>query len=187
LITTNDFRTGMHILYDDEILQIVEFLHVKPGKGPAFVRSKVRNMRTGAIVDKTFRAGEKVEQLRLDSRKMEYLYQDGDDYVFMDQETYEQTNISSELLGEKVNFLKENMAIDILLYENEILGIELPQFMEVEIAYTEPGEKGNTVSGTTKKAELVTGAVIQVPLFVETGSIIKIDTREMKYIERVSK
>ncbi len=187
MITTNDFRNGMYFKYDGEIQQVIEFQHVKPGKGPAFVRTKIRNVRTGAVVDKTFRAGEKVEQLRLDQRKMEYLYQDGDDYVFMDQKTYEQVSISKDMLGERVNYLLENMTIDVQFNGDEILGIELPQHMEIEIKYTEPGEKGNTVSGATKNAELVTGAVVQVPLFIESGEVIRIDTRANRYIERANK
>lgn len=187
MITTNDFRNGMHIEYDGDMLVIITFQHVKPGKGPAFVRTKVRNVRSGSIFDKTFRAGEKVEQLRLETRKMEYLYQDGENYVFMDQETYEQTEISDERLGDKVDFLMANLVIDVQFHKEEIIGIELPQFMEIEIAHTEPGEKGNTVSGASKKAELATGAFVQVPLFVETGNVIKVDTRDIRYVERVSK
>lgn len=187
MITTNDFKNGMYFEYDGEILQIVEFQHVKPGKGPAFVRTKVRNVRTGSVVDKTFRAGEKVEQLRLEQRKMEYLYMDGEGYVFMDQKTYDQITIDTEMLGDMVNYLMENLVIDVQFHGDEILGIELPQHMELEIKFTEPGEKGNTVSGATKKAELVTGAEVQVPLFVETGEVIRIDTRTNRYIERVNK
>lgn len=187
MATTNDFRNGMYFGYDGDILGVIEFLHVKPGKGPAFVRAKVRNMRTGSLVERTFRGGEKIEELKLRSRKMEYLYNDGDNYVFMDQENYEQVEVPSARLGDKVRLLSENLAIDILMHEGEILGIDLPQFMEIKISYTEPGEKGNTVSGTTKKAELVGGAIVQVPLFVETGTVIKIDTNDMRYIERVSK
>ena len=187
MATTNDFRNGMFFEYDGDILEVVEFQHVKPGKGPAFVRAKVRNLRSGSIVERTFRAGEKVNELRLESCKMEYLYNDGTDYIFMDQKSFEQISISGEQLGDQMNFLSENLAIDVLMYNGEILGIELPQFLDIEVAYTEPGERGNTVSGTTKKAELATGAVIQVPLFIETGNVIKVDTHEMRYIERVSK
>lgn len=187
MATSNDFRNGMYFIYDGDILEIIEFLHVKPGKGPAFVRTKVRNMRSGSLVERTFRGGEKIEELKLRTRRMDYLYNDGTNYIFMDQENYEQIEIPGERLGSKANLLRENLTIDILMHESEILGIELPQFMEIEIAYTEPGEKGNTVSGTTKKAELVGGAIVQVPLFVETGTVIKIDTNDMRYIERVSK
>jgi elongation factor P len=187
LATTNDLRNGMHFEYDGDILEVVEFQHVKPGKGPAFVRAKVRNMRSGAIVERTYRAGEKVIELRLEARRMEYLYNDGTDYVFMDQKSFDQISIAKDQLGEKVNFLMENLAIEVQMYGGEILGIELPQFLDIEIAYTEPGERGNTVSGTTKKAQLATGAVIQVPLFIETGNVVKVDTHEMRYIERVSK
>lgn len=185
--TTNDFFNGMCFELGGDVLEVVEFQHVKPGKGPAFVRTKVRNMRSGTLVEKTYRAGEKIEQIKLERRKMEYLYKDGTDYVFMDTSNYEQIQISDERLGDKVKYLYENLVIEILVYGSEILGIELPSFMDLEVTYTEPGERGNTVSGTTKKAELSTGAVIQVPLFVETGDVLKIDTRTNKYIERANK
>ncbi len=171
--------------YDGDIFEVVEFLHVKPGKGPAFVRTKIRNMRTGALIDKTFRAGEKVDQIRVESRAMEYLYPDGDGYVFMDQQTYDQIHVASERLGDKKKYLKENLVIDIQMNGEEILGIELPQFLEFTIVYTEPGEKGNTVSNTLKKAEVETGAIVMVPLFIESGERIKVDTRTDRYIERV--
>jgi len=185
--TTNDLYNGMFFEYDNNILEVTEFLHVKPGKGPAFVRAKVRNMRTGALVERTFRAGEKIEKLRIDKKDMEYLYQDGEGYVFMDTQTYEQVHIEAVLLGEQVKLLKPNSTMHVLFYGSEILGAELDQFMEYVIEFAEPGEKGNTVQGALKRARLETGAEVMVPLFIEAGSVIKIDTRTMRYIERVSK
>jgi len=185
--TTNDLRNGMFFEYDGNILEVIEFLHVKPGKGPAFVRAKTRNMRTGSIVETTYRAGEKIEPIRIDKKIMEYLYQDGDSYVFMDNETYEQVHISAAQLGEKIKLIKPNSTINVLLYGSEIMGIELPAFLELEIAETDPGDKGNTVQNALKRAKLETGAEIQVPMFIDQGNIVKIDTRTMRYIERVSK
>jgi len=173
--------------YDGNILEVVEFLHVKPGKGPAFVRIKTRNLRTGAVVENTYRAGEKIEAIRIDKRNMEYLYMDGEDYVFMDTESYEQYHVPAAMLGDRVKLLKPNSSVMILLNKLEIMGVELPQFMEFTVTFTEPGEKGNTVQNSLKRAEVETGAVIMVPLFIENGSVIKIDTRTLRYIERVSK
>ena len=187
MATTNDLRNGMYFQYGGDILEVVEFQHVKPGKGPAFVRAKVRNMRTGSIVENTYRTSEKIEPVRIEKKIMEYLYQDGDSYVFMDNETYEQIHIPNEQLGDKILLLKPNSTISVLFFGREIMGIEVPSFLELAIVETEPGEKGNTVQNTLKRAKLETGAEVQVPLFVERGSVIKIDTRTMRYIERVSK
>jgi elongation factor P len=177
----------MFFEYDGEILEVVEFQHVKPGKGPAFVRAKVRNMRTGTLVERTYRTSEKIEPVRIDKKVMEYLYQDGDGYVFMDNTSYEQVHISNEMLGDKIKLLKPNATIDTLFHGQQIMGIELPAFLELEVAETDPGEKGNTVQNALKRAKLETGAEVQVPMFIEIGSVVKIDTRTMKYIERVSK
>lgn len=187
MATTNDLRNGMYFEYDGDILEVVEFQHVKPGKGPAFIRAKVRNMRTGTLVEKTYRTNEKVEPVRIDTKVMEYLYQDGDGYVFMDNSNYEQVHISDEMLGDKIKLLKPNSTIEVLFYGQEIMGIELPAFLELEIAETDPGEKGNTVQNALKRAKLETGAEVMVPMFIEIGSVVKIDTRTMRYIERVSK
>jgi elongation factor P len=187
LTTTNDIYNGMYFEYDREILEVIEFQHVKPGKGPAFVRAKTRNMRTGAVVERTYRAGEKIEKVRMDKKIMEYLYQDGDNYVFMDNQSYEQINIPAELLGDRIKFMKPNSTINVLFMGAEIMGIEMPQFIELKIDFAEPGEKGNTVQGALKKARLETGAEIMVPLFINEGSVIKFDTRTMRYVERVSK
>jgi elongation factor P len=187
LTTTNDLHNGMYFEYDGAILEVVEFQHVKPGKGPAFVRAKTRNMRTGAIVERTYRAGEKIEKVRMDKKIMEYLYQDGDHFVFMDVQNYDQVNIPAEVIGDRMKFIKPNSTISVLFNGQEIMGAELPQFLEFVIEYAEPGEKGNTVQGALKKARLETGAEMMVPLFIEAGNTIKIDTRTMRYIERVSK
>jgi len=177
----------MYFEYGGAILEVIEFLHVKPGKGPAFVRAKVRNMRTGAIVERKFNAGEKIEKVRMEKKIMEYLYQSGENYVFMDAQTYDQVEISAEQLGDRIQFIKPNSTINVLFMGREIMGIELPQFIELKVAYAEPGEKGNTVQGAMKKAKLETGAEIMVPLFIEAGNVIKFDTRTMRYVERVSK
>lgn len=187
MTTTNDMHNGMYFEYDGNILEVIEFQHVKPGKGPAFVRAKTRNMRTGAIVERTYRAGEKIEKVRMDKKTMEYLYQDGDHYVFMDVQNYDQVNIPGDMLGDRIRFIRPNSTINVLFNGQEIMGIELPQFLELEVEYAEPGEKGNTVHGALKRARLETGAELMVPLFIEAGNVIKLDTRTLRYIERVSK
>jgi elongation factor P len=185
MISTNDFRTGLTIEVDGEIYVVIDFQHVKPGKGAAFVRSKLKNLRTGAVIDRTFRAGEKIPRAHLDRREMQFLYRDGDSFVFMDNETYDQISLSEEQLGENVKFLKENMNIYLLTHQGEIIGIELPNFVELKVVETEPGVRGDTVTGGTKPATLETGLVVQVPLFVEVGDVIRVDTRTGEYLERV--
>lgn len=185
MISTAQFKNGMTIEIDGTIYQIVEFQHVKPGKGGAFVRTKLKNYRTGAVIDKTFRAGESVEQARVNRRPMQYLYSDGSGYVFMDTETYDQISIPESTLTEEKKYLKENMNVLVAIYEGEALGVELPTAVELEITHTEPGVKGNTASGATKPATLETGVVVQVPLFVNVGDIVKVDTRTGGYITRV--
>lgn len=185
MISTNDFRTGLTIELDGQVWSVVEFMHVKPGKGAAFVRSKLKNLETGATIERTFRAGEKVPRARLDHKKMEYLYNDGETYYFMDQETFEQVGLSSEQLGDGTKYLKENMVIDVLFHESRTIGVELPNFVELAVVETEPGIKGDTVSGGTKEATTETGATVQVPLFIEAGDTIRIDTRTGEYMERV--
>jgi elongation factor P len=185
MITSNDFKTGMTIELKGEIYQIIEFLHVKPGKGAAFVRSKIKNLRTGATVDHTFKGGEKVAKAHIDKKTMQYLYNDGMGYVLMDTETFEQITLPPEKLGEDKKFIKENMMISILMYGEEVIGLELPNFVELEVTETEPGIKGDTASGGSKSATLETKAVVQVPLFIEQGDVIKIDTRKGEYMERV--
>ncbi len=186
MITTNDFRNGMTIELDGTLYNILYFQHVKPGKGGAFVRSRLRNLKTGAVIERTFRAGEKVELAVLDKRKMQYLYREGTHFHFMDMETYEQMTLEEEELGEAARFLKEDTVVDMPLYEGRPIGVELPTFVELEVTETSPGVKGDTVSGGSKPAVLETGAVVQVPLFIEEGNRIKVDTRSGEYVERVS-
>lgn len=185
MISSNDLRTGVTIEVDGDVYSVVEFLHVKPGKGAAFVRTKLKSLTTGAVIERTFRAGEKLTQARIEHRQMQYLYRDGDNYVFMDTETYEQMSLPSEQLGDKVKYLKEEMVITVLFYEGRTIGIEIPYFIELKVVETEPGLRGDTASGGSKPAKLETGAVVQVPLFVEVGDTIRIDTRTDTYIERV--
>ncbi|HOV79824.1 MAG TPA: elongation factor P [Bacillota bacterium] len=185
MISTNDFRTGLTIELEGEVYQVIEFQHVKPGKGSAFVRSKLRNMRTGAVIEKTFNAGEKVPRARIDRREMQYLYNDGKEYNFMDMETYDQITITAEQLGDAVKYLKENMSIQVLNFQGKSLGVELPNFVELEVVETAPGIKGDTASGGSKPATLETGAVVQVPFFINVGDKLQIDTRTGNYIKRV--
>lgn len=186
MATTADFRNGMVIDFKDDLYEIVEFLHVKPGKGGAFVRTRLKNLRTGAVLDNTFRAGEKVEEVRVEKKKMEYLYSDGNLYVMMDPETYQQIEIGPDLLGDKRFYFKENMEVTILQTDEAIIDVELPTAVELKVTDCEPGVKGNTVSGGTKNATLETGLTIQVPMFIDRGDVIKVDTRTGEYIERVS-
>lgn len=185
MISVNDFKTGVTVDLEGQVYQVVEFQHVKPGKGAAFVRAKLKNVKSGGVVEKTFRGGEKIRRAHLDKRGMQYLYMDGDDYIFMDNDNYEQLTISRESMGDGVKWLKENMNIQVLMYQNEIMGIEMPNFVELEVVDTEPGVKGDTATGATKAARLETGASVQVPLFVNTGDRLRIDTRTGEYMERV--
>jgi elongation factor P len=182
--TTNDLKNGMVLDLDGKLVQVVEFQHVKPGKGPAFVRTKIRNVRTGSVVEKTFRAGEKVERVTIDNREMQYLYRDGADYVFMDNETYEQLHVSEAALGDTARFLVDGAAVQLRMHGDEIVGSELPASVELKVAETEPGIQGDRVSGATKPATLETGHVLQVPLFVNVGDVLKVDTRSGDYITR---
>jgi len=184
MISTNDFKNGMTIEYDGELLEIIYFQHVKPGKGGAFVRTKLKNLLTGAIFEKTFRAGEKVDQAILETKKMQFLYKD-ENYNFMDNQTYEQISLSEEQIGDKKQYLLENLEITMVFYKGKPISIELPTFIDAKVIKTEPGVKGDTVSNTFKPAEIETGAKIQVPLFIEVGDVIRIDTRTGSYITRV--
>ena len=184
LISTSNFKKGLTIELKGEIYSIADFQHVKPGKGGAFVRTKLKNIKTGLILDKTFRAGEKMEQAIIDRKTMQYLYNDGNGYCFMNKENYEQISLSKEQINELVDLLKEGNDVDVVFCKGELIGAELPYFMSLKVIKTIPGVKGNTVSGALKPATLETGAIIQVPLFIKEGDIIKIDTREKKYIER---
>jgi elongation factor P len=184
-ISTNQFKTGMAIQLDETLFFITDFQHVKPGKGGAFVRTKLKNVKTGAVLDKTFRAGEKFELAHLEHKKMEYLYKDDSGYWFMDTSSYEQLALSQEQLGDVMKYVKENMEVDILTHQEKPIGIEPPLFVELEVTETDPGVKGDTATGGTKPATLETGAAVQVPLFVNVGDRIKIDTRTDTYITRV--
>ncbi len=186
MASTADFRNGMVFKFKDDLYQIVEFQHVKPGKGGAFVRTKLKNVVSGKVIDNTFRSGEKVDEVRLEARTMQYLYLEGEDHVFMDNETYDQVHMTGESLGDSVTkYLKEGIDYKVLFNEGAPLLVETPNFMELEITHAEPGEKGDRVSAATKPATLETGAVVQVPLFVNQGEIIKVDTRTDEYLERV--
>ncbi len=183
-VTTNDLKNGMSLALSEGLFQVVEFQHVKPGKGGAFVRTTLRNLRTGAVTDRTFRAGEKVEQARVDKREMQYLYHDGVDYVFMDNESYEQLTVPSPSLGHAANYLVESASAVLQMYGDEIVGVELPAAVELTVTDTEPGVQGDRVSGARKPATLQTGLTVQVPLFVNVGDRLKIDTRSGEYITR---
>ncbi len=186
MASTADFRNGMVFKFKNDLYQIVEFQHVKPGKGGAFVRTKLKNVVTGRILDNTFRSGEKVDEVRLEARTMQFLYMEGEAYVFMDNETYDQVNMTADNLGDDViKYLKEGIDYKVLFNEGTPLLVETPNFMELEITHTEPGDKGDRVSAATKPATLETGAVVQVPLFVNSGEIVKVDTRTSEYLERV--
>ena len=183
-ITTNDLKNGMALNLDDGLFNVVEFQHVKPGKGGAFVRTTLKNARTGAVLERTFRAGEKVERANIDRREMQYLYSDGESFVFMDSETYDQLHVGSDVLGDAVNYLVENNSVILAMFGSEIVGTDLPAAVELDIAQTEPGVQGDRVSGATKPATCQTGLVVQVPLFLNPGERIKVDTRSGEYISR---
>ena len=185
MISVNDLKTGLTLEIDGGLWNVVEFMHVKPGKGAAFVRTKLKNAESGNVIEKTFRAGEKVAKATLDKRDMQYLYKEGNDYVMMDLESYEQIGVSADKIGEGVKYLKENMNVAILLHGTNIIGIDIPNFVELEVVDTPPAEKGNTAQGGTKPATLETGAVVNVPFFVTNGTIIRVDTRTNEYLDRV--
>ena len=185
MISTNQFKIGMSIELDGTLFEILDFQHVKPGKGQAFVRTRLKNLKTDSVTDKTFRAGEKVKLAHLEKRKMQYLYRDEDNFVFMDTSTYEQLSLTKEHVGVAVKYLKENVEVEVEFYEKRSVGLELPVSVELKVVQTTPGLKGDTVSGGSKPATLETGAVVQVPLFINVGDAIKIDTRTGGYITRV--
>lgn len=185
-ITTNDLKNGMTLNLDEGLFQVVEFQHVKPGKGGAFVRTTLKNARSGAVVDRTFRAGEKVERATIDKREMQFLYREGENYVFMDNQSYEQLTVGPDALGDAAKYLIEGSVAVLLMYDaTEIVGVDLPASVELSIAETEPGVQGDRVSGARKPATLETGLVVQVPLFVNPGEKVKIDTRSGEYLSRV--
>lgn len=185
MISVNDLKTGLTLEIDSNLWSVVEFLHVKPGKGAAFVRTKLKNAETGNVIEKTFRAGEKVMKASLDRRDMQYLYKEGNDFVMMDLESYEQMPVPENKVGEGIKYLKENMNVSILLHDGKIIGVDIPCHVELEVVDTPPSEKGNTSQGGTKPAKLETGAVVNVPFFVTNGTIIRVDTRTNEYLDRV--
>jgi len=184
-VTTNNFKNGMCIIYDSKRWIIVEFQHVKPGKGGAFVRTKLKELSTGRVVDVTFRAGEKLDDVRIETKHMQYLYHDGPTYHFMDTSSYEQVELDAGFVGEAARWLKENDEIEMMTADGDYLGVEPPMFVELAVVETDPGFKGDTVQGGTKAATLETGAVVQVPMFVEAGDTLRIDTRDGRYVTRV--
>jgi elongation factor P len=185
MISTNQFKNGSAIRVDGKRFTITYFQHVKPGKGAAFVRTKLRNMDTGATIEKTFRAGEKVDSIRTESRPMTYLYQDGDLHYFMDTDTYEQTPIPQDVLGENAGFITANSSVSVLSADGEVVSVEPPAHVDLEVAETDPGLKGDTAQGGSKPATLETGLTVQVPLFVNVGDHVRVDTRSREYLTRV--
>lgn len=185
MISTTDFRGGVRLMVDGEPFYIVEFQHVKPGKGGAFVRTKLKSYLSGNVLDRTFRSGERFDEPDLEEREMQFLYATGNSYTFMDTETYEQLSFEKSQLGENADLLKENMTVKILIYEHRPIAVELPIFIELKVVDAEPGVRGDTASGGTKPAVVETGATIKVPLYLEVGTVIKIDTRTRAYVERV--
>lgn len=185
MANTSDFKNGLIINHKNNLWKIVEFLHVKPGKGSAFVRSKLKNIRTGQVVEETFRAGEKIETVRVEARNYNYLYTENTNYIFMDQETYEQVSLTEAQVEDVLDFLSENTITTIAFNGDEPIEVRIPQHMNMTIKDTDPGEKGNTAQGGSKPAKLETDLTIQVPLFIQIGDVIRIDTKEKRYIERV--
>ena len=186
MISSNDFRSGVSIELDGSVWRVVEFLHVKPGKGSAFVRTKLKNAQTGNVVEKTFRAGETVPQANLDKRSMQHTYKEADQFVFMDMETFEESRLTKEQVGDKAKYLKEEMDVNVLFWNETILEVELPTSVTLEVTETDPGVKGDTATGGTKPAILETGAQIMVPLFISIGEKVKVDTRNDSYLGRES-
>jgi elongation factor P len=185
VISSNDFRPGVVVTLDGDLYAIVASQHVKRGRGSAYVRAKIRNLKTGAITERTFNAGEKVPRAYLDHRDMQYLYHEGDQYVFMDQETYEQVPVGASLLGDGTLFLKDNTVVTVVYYDDRPIGVELPNSVDLVVTDTPPGVRGDTASGSSKPATLETGAVVQVPFFVEVGNLVRVDTRSGEYLERL--
>ena len=186
MLSTTDFRKGLKLMVEGQPCVIIEFQHVKPGKGSAFVRTKYRNILTGNVNEKNFRSGDKFEKPDLEEKEMQYLYEDSGNYYFMDNSTYEQTFVPKDALGDAVNYLKENITCSLLFFEGRVIGIDLPNAVELQVTKCDPGVKGDTVSGATKPATLETGYTVNVPLFINEGDVLKIDTRTGAYLERVS-
>ncbi|UXE61827.1 MAG: elongation factor P [Woronichinia naegeliana WA131] len=184
MISSNDFRSGVTIVLDGSVWRVIEFLHVKPGKGSAFVRTKLKNAQTGNVIEKTFRAGESVPQANIEKLTMQHTYKDGDQFVFMDVETFEEARLDAKQIGDRVKFLKEEMEVNILFWDGKVLDVELPTSVILEITDTDPGVKGDTATGGTKPAIVETGAQVMVPLFISIGERIKVDTRDGSYLGR---
>lgn len=184
MISVNDLKTGLTLDLDNGLWSVIEFLHVKPGKGAAFVKTKLKKIETGQVVERTFRAGEKVMKAMLDRRDMQYLYREGTEFVMMDAENYEQISLSEAQIGDGMKYLKENMNLSVLLHDGKVIGVDLPFQVELEVVDTPPAEKGNTAQGGTKRATMETGAVVNVPFFVQNGDRIRIDTRTNEYLDR---
>ena len=182
--TTSDIKNGVVLLQDGKRMKVLEFMHVKPGKGNAFVRTKLRDLQSGKIIEKRFNAGAKIELIRIEAKEMQYLYKDGDNHVFMDNQTYDQVNILDDVIDDKINYLKAGQNVDILFDDQIIIDIRLPAHVHLEVVSTEPGEKGNTATGATKPAKLETNYSVNVPLFIDSGDVLKVDTRSGEYIER---
>ena len=185
MATTNDLKNGLVLNLDGQLWTVVEFQHVKPGKGGAFVRTKLKNVRTGAVLDRTYRADEKLDQAVIDKREMQYLYRETDHYVFMDNSSYDQMNVDAPTLGDSTNYLREGDSVVLQIYDDQVVGVDMPASVELTVAETEPGVQGDRVSGARKPATLETGLVVQVPLFVNPGEKIKVDTRSGEYLTRV--
>lgn len=185
MVSAGDFRNGLTIEYEGSVFQVIEFMHVKPGKGAAFVRTKLRNIKNGGVVEQTFRPTEKYPQAHIEKSDMQYLYTDGELYHFMDVETYDQIALNEEAIGDALKFVKENEMVKMLSHNGQVFSVEPPLFVELEVTETEPGFKGNTSTGATKPATVETGATLNVPLFVEIGDRLKIDTRTGEYLSRV--
>jgi len=184
-VTTANFKNGMCIMYDNKMWLIIEFQHVKPGKGGAFVRTKLKELKAGRIVDVTFRAGEKFEDVRVETKHLQYLYNDGSAFHFMDTSSYEQFELGADFVGDTAKWLRENDEVEVMYAGGEMIGVEPPMFVELEVTETDPGFKGDTVQGGTKPATLETGAVVQVPMFLNVGERVRIDTRDGRYVTRV--
>ena len=184
MININDIKNGMTLIIDGNVCQIIEFLHVKPGKGPAFVRIKFKNLRTGATIEQTFNTNIKLEKAMIEKQNVQFLYKDGDNYVFMNMETYEQIELSSDQIGDNAKYLKDGLDVELSFYKGELLGVILPEKIEMEVTHTEPAVKGNTTNNATKDAETETGLMVRVPLFIEQGEHIIVNTRDGKYYSR---
>jgi elongation factor P len=184
MISSNDFRPGVSIVLDGSVWRVIEFLHVKPGKGAAFVRTKLKNAQTGGVMEKTFRAGETVPQANLEKSTMQHTYKEGDEYIFMDMESYEESRLTAAQIGDRVKYLKEGMEVNVVRWNEQVMDVELPNSVVLEITQTDPGVKGDTATGGSKPATLETGAMVMVPLFITQGERIRVDTRDDKYMGR---